>query len=74
MKCKILSVILSCLLSDVISVSLLAVDNSSSWPQWRGSGRDGICQETGLLKTWPEGGPALVWIISGLGKGYSRRG
>ena len=30
------------------------------WPQWRGQNRDGISKETGLLKEWPEGGPALV--------------
>jgi outer membrane protein assembly factor BamB len=47
--------------------SLLAAD----WPQWRGPNRDGVCTETGLLKEWPEGGPKLLWEISGLGSGYS---
>ena len=71
MKFKILPVILSCFISHVISAGLLAQDKTNSWPQWRGPGRDGICMETGLLKTWPEGGPALLWKITGLGKGYS---
>lgn len=33
--------------------------------------RDGICTETSLLRSWPEGGPKLLWEIAGLGKGYS---
>ena len=41
------------------------------WPQWRGPNRDAVCTETGLLKSWPEGGPKLLWEISGLGSGYS---
>ncbi len=41
------------------------------WPQWRGPQRDGISPETGLLKSWPAGGPRLVWKIQGLGEGYS---
>jgi len=41
------------------------------WPQFRGPNRDGKCEETGLLKEWPEGGPKLLWKITGLGRGYS---
>jgi len=43
----------------------------ADWPQWRGPNRDGVCTETGLLKSWPEGGPKLLWEVNGLGKGYS---
>ena len=41
------------------------------WPQWRGPRRDGISDEKGLLQTWPEGGPKLLWSIDGLGRGWS---
>jgi outer membrane protein assembly factor BamB len=41
------------------------------WPQWRGPNRDGKSGETGLLRSWPEGGPELVWAAEGLGEGYS---
>ena len=41
------------------------------WPQWRGPHRDGISGETGLLQAWPEGGPKLLWKVSGIGRGYS---
>lgn len=41
------------------------------WTQWRGPKRDGKSAETGLLKQWPEAGPASAWTIRGLGDGYS---
>jgi outer membrane protein assembly factor BamB len=39
--------------------------------EWRGPGRTGIYNETGLMKQWPEGGPQLLWEASGMGDGYS---
>jgi len=41
------------------------------WPQWRGPRRDGVSDETGLLLSWPPGGPKCVGKISGIGRGYS---
>ena len=41
------------------------------WPQWRGPRRDGISEEKGLLSSWPDGGPKLLWKIDGIGKGWS---
>jgi outer membrane protein assembly factor BamB len=41
------------------------------WPQWRGLRRDGISDEKGLLSSWPQGGPELLWKIDNLGKGWS---
>jgi len=49
------------------SMALMGAD----WPQWRGINRDGKSAETGLLKQWPEKGPALVWKAQGLGEGYA---
>jgi len=40
-------------------------------PQFRGPARDGKFDEEGLLKAWPEGGPAVAWIVKGIGAGYS---
>ena len=50
-------------------------DNSSlnQKPQiyeWRGENRSGIYNETGLLTTWPDEGPELVWEYEGIGNGY----
>lgn len=42
----------------------------AEWPQWRGPLRNGLSSETGLLKQWPEKGPAVSWSISNLGEGY----
>ena len=39
--------------------------------QWRGENRDGIYNETGLLKSWAVDGPELLWSYEGLGAGYS---
>jgi outer membrane protein assembly factor BamB len=39
--------------------------------EWRGPERSGNYNETGLLKSWPEGGPALLWDAEKMGDGYS---
>jgi outer membrane protein assembly factor BamB len=44
--------------------------SANDWPQWRGPRRDGVCDETGLLQSWPEGGPKLLWKSGDLGRGY----
>jgi outer membrane protein assembly factor BamB len=49
------------------ALTLLAND----WPQWRGPQRNGVSQETGLLKEWPKEGPKLHWKITEAGTGYS---
>ncbi|MCX6903442.1 MAG: hypothetical protein NTW03_08195 [Verrucomicrobia bacterium] len=45
--------------------------SAASWPQWRGPQRNGISQETGLLKEWPKDGPKQVWTVTNLGMGYA---
>ncbi len=58
----------------LLSVGLLAGPAAAltgDWPQWRGPQRDGNSAETGLLQSWPEEGPALLWKATGLGGGYS---
>jgi outer membrane protein assembly factor BamB len=44
---------------------------AADWPQWRGPHRNGISQETGLLKEWPKEGPKLLWQAKEIGSGYS---
>ena len=41
------------------------------WPQFRGPNRDGTAVGKNLLTQWPEGGPKLLWSVSGLGAGFS---
>lgn len=68
------------LLSEDISVTeqdLSQYDNSVNepnpceWPCFHGSDRQNKSVETGLMKTWPDGGPELLWSVSGLGEGYA---
>jgi len=40
-------------------------------PQFRGMDRTGISKETGLLKSWPAGGPKLVWSAKGCGDAHA---
>ena len=42
-----------------------------NWPGFRGPLRDGISTDTGLLTSWPAGGPPKVFTATGLGNGYS---
>ena len=43
---------------------------SDGWPGFRGADRDGVSRETGLLDTWPAGGPKVLWRVAA-GAGYS---
>ena len=46
-----------------------------SWTVFHGPNRDNVSPETGLLKSWKEGGPPLLWKASAVGSteypGYS---
>jgi outer membrane protein assembly factor BamB len=44
---------------------------AADWPQFRGPDRTGISKETGLLKSWPKNGPALLWTYKDAGVGFS---
>src|SRR6516162_2613280 len=44
---------------------------ADDWPQFRGPNGDNASKETGLLKTWPEGGPKRLWTYNNAGTGYS---
>lgn len=46
-------------------------DSGPEWAQFHGPRRDNKSEETGLLKQWPPGGPALLWTAKGIGGGYS---
>jgi outer membrane protein assembly factor BamB len=58
--------VLSVLLTLTVSTA-----RAGDWPQWRGPDRTDISKETGLLKSWPDGGPKRVWLFENAGHGYS---
>jgi len=53
------------------STALAAAGETPWWPQFHGPQRDNISRETGLLKSWTDGGPPLVWKFSECGRGYA---
>jgi outer membrane protein assembly factor BamB len=55
----------------LVTFAAVPLLTAADWPQWRGPERDGHSAEKGLLKSWPSGGPRLVWKVQGLGEGYS---
>jgi outer membrane protein assembly factor BamB len=73
-KSRLLTTIAAlCLCFSAVSVTGSANMAASTfdWPQWRGPQRNGISQETGLLKQWPAEGPKLLWQVNDIGDGYS---
>ncbi len=59
------------LISSILTSVACAANQDSFWPQFHGPNRDNLSTEKGLLKKWPEKGPALLWRSQGLGHGYS---
>ena len=53
-----------------IPVAVLATDGAT-WPCFHGPRRDNLATDKGLLQTWPQEGPKLLWAASGIGHGYS---
>lgn len=54
-----------------LALALAPALPGADWPQFRGPARDGHSADTGLLKTWPAGGPKLVWTYTDAGLGYA---
>jgi len=57
------------------AVLLLALTSSpkaaaDDWPQWLGPNRDGVWRETGILESFPAGGPKTLWRTP-IKSGYS---
>lgn len=60
------------LLSLFTGLTLLAgLATAADWPQWQGPDRNNVSKETGLLKSWPNAGPKLLWTCNVAGVGYS---
>src|SRR5258706_3652589 len=55
----------------LLLVSTLCSLRATDWPQWRGPNRNGVSQETGLVKEWPKTGPKLLWKLNDIGAGFS---
>ena len=51
-------------------IALALASRAEDWPQWRGSGRDGVWHETGIRKTFPAEGLPVRWRAP-VGYGFS---
>lgn len=51
-------------------LALSSCTNKQEIAQWRGVHRDGMFNETNLLKSWPEAGPKQLWAMEEVGDGY----
>ena len=58
------------LFSSVL-ISLFSISEAQKQDGWLGPDRTGIYAESGLLRSWPEGGPKLLWETTDLGPGFS---
>ena len=58
-------------LFTAIILFLFSISAFAQTIQWRGENRDGHFNETGLMQSWPEGGPELLFSVEGIGKGFS---
>jgi len=41
----------------------------ADWPQYLGPNRNSISPEKGILRSWPEGGPKVLWTVT-VGRGF----
>jgi len=63
-----LGLLLVCILNVPAAAS---AGDESGWPCFHGPRRDNLSAETGLLQSWPDDGPRLLWTNSDIGHGYS---
>jgi outer membrane protein assembly factor BamB len=50
-------------------VTIMTVSTWADWPQYLGPDRNSTSPEKGLLRSWPESGPKVLWTVS-LGRGF----
>jgi outer membrane protein assembly factor BamB len=68
---KVMKSIFPKLFVSILFCTTLQTNVNCQLYEWRGPGRTGIYNETGLLKKWPDGGPKLLWEAAKMGDGYS---
>lgn len=53
------------------AVSVAPTVLGEDWPSFRGPNRTSVVNDPKLLKSWPAGGPKLLWEVAGAGRGYA---
>ncbi|MFH1074805.1 MAG: PQQ-binding-like beta-propeller repeat protein [Candidatus Firestonebacteria bacterium] len=64
------SIFISMLFATFVLFSACRAE-TAYWPAFNGANHDNISTDKGLLKSWPEGGPKLLWSFDKCGKGYA---
>jgi outer membrane protein assembly factor BamB len=57
------------MLTAVVLLVVACSSWSADWPQYLGPNRNSTSPEKGLLRSWPENGPEVLWTIT-VGKGF----
>ena len=58
------------LVFTILALSVASCNQEPTVYEWRGLDRAGIYYEEGLLKSWPDNGPELIWENEEIGNGY----
>jgi outer membrane protein assembly factor BamB len=54
----------------IAAIVMIATGGSvADWPQYLGPNRNSISDQKGILRSWPENGPQVLWTVS-VGKGF----
>jgi outer membrane protein assembly factor BamB len=53
----------------IVSIACLSASFAQDWPQYLGPNRNSTSSQKGILRTWPEKGPEVLWTVD-LGKGF----
>ncbi|MHC4462024.1 MAG: outer membrane protein assembly factor BamB family protein [Planctomycetota bacterium] len=53
----------------IITLALTCAALAADWPQYLGPDRNSTSPEKGLLRSWPENGPEVLWTVT-LGRGF----
>jgi len=59
---------LSLIMAAMLVISCMEL-HAQDWPQFLGPNRNSISPQKGLLRTWPEKGPEVLWTVN-IGRGY----
>jgi len=56
-------------LTAMFLLTTTCINQAADWPQFLGPERNSTSPETGLMRSWPEGGPQVLWTVD-VGRGY----
>ena len=56
-------------LIPLLALICIATVHAADWPQYLGPDRNSTSSEKGILRSWPETGPEVLWTVA-VGRGY----